>query len=257
MGGLWKPYKHFKNIFFTGDNHFNHFHIIEACKRPYKSVQEMNEDMILKWNAKVGPDDCTFVVGDMFMNEKPQIMADIVSRLNGRIFLIPGSHDRHINKLETLTRGKVKPIEQIVVINMNPEVVVICHYALRVWPCSHYGSWMLHGHTHGRLLPQGKSWDVGVDVNGFAPLSWYEIKVIMSKRPKNIDRICGEEGGGIFWPFSVHEYEDALRELPSPEEMATDKGLGVYAAWWEVQHKRLLGRMKTSKGGNKPFFTKD
>lgn len=252
--GLWKPYKTYPHVFFTSDTHFNHFSIIQACKRPYSPVQEMNEDMISKWNAKVSPEDCTIVAGDMFMNEKLPIMEDIVNRLNGRIFLIPGSHDRHLNKLETLTKGKLKPTEQIVIINMDPEVVVLCHYPMRVWPSSHYGSWHLYGHTHGRLLPQGKSWDIGADVNGFSPLSWEEIKEIMSKRPENIDRIQGD--GDIYWPYSVEDYEEALRELPSPEEIATDKGLGFYAAWWEVRHKELLGRMKTSRNGTKPFLTK-
>lgn len=182
-------------------------------------------------------------------------MVRIIEQLNGRIFLIPGSHDRYLNRLETLTRGKLKPIEQVVIINMNPEVVVLSHYAHRIWPYSHYGSWHLYGHCHGRLLPQGKSWDIGVDVNDYSPLSWDEIKVIMNKRPDNIDQVQGD--GDIYWPFSVEDYEEALRELPSPEEIATEKGLEEYTVWWEIQHKRLLDRMKTNKGGNKPFFTKD
>jgi calcineurin-like phosphoesterase family protein len=43
----------------------------------------------------------------------------------------------------------------------------------------------LFGHSHGTLEPIGKSWDVGVDKNGYAPLSWDEIVEIMKNRPDN------------------------------------------------------------------------
>jgi calcineurin-like phosphoesterase family protein len=56
---------------------------------------------------------------------------------------------------------------------------------MRVWPRSHYNSWHLFGHSHGKLEPVGKSWDVGVDKNNFIPLSLTQIEKIMEKRPDN------------------------------------------------------------------------
>ena len=35
----------------------------------------------------------------------------------------------------------------------KPQLVVLCHYAMRVWDRSHYGSWHLYGHSHGNLPP--------------------------------------------------------------------------------------------------------
>ena len=49
--------------------------------------------------------------------------------------------------------------------------IVVCHYAMRVWPRSHYNSWMLYGHSHGKLAPQRKQWDIGIDNNNFYPIS--------------------------------------------------------------------------------------
>jgi calcineurin-like phosphoesterase family protein len=40
---------------------------------------------------------------------------------------------------------------------------------MRVWPRSHHNSWQLYGHSHGKLLPIGKQWDIGVDNNDFYP----------------------------------------------------------------------------------------
>jgi len=43
----------------------------------------------------------------------------------------------------------------------------------------------LFAHSHGRLEPVGKSWDIGVDNNGYYPVSMDELVEIMEKRPDN------------------------------------------------------------------------
>lgn len=41
-------------IFFTSDNHFGHEKVIQFDGRPFSSVEEMDTEMIRRWNAKVG-----------------------------------------------------------------------------------------------------------------------------------------------------------------------------------------------------------
>jgi hypothetical protein len=45
--------------FFTSDHHFGHKRIIELAKRPFTSVDEMDEYMIVRWNDRVKPGDTT------------------------------------------------------------------------------------------------------------------------------------------------------------------------------------------------------
>ena len=52
------------STFFTSDHHFGHAKIIEYCKRPFSSVEEMNQVMIDRWNEVVGPDDHVYHLGD-------------------------------------------------------------------------------------------------------------------------------------------------------------------------------------------------
>ena len=37
-------------IWFTSDTHFYHNKIVEYCQRPFASVEEMNEELIARWN---------------------------------------------------------------------------------------------------------------------------------------------------------------------------------------------------------------
>lgn len=80
-------------IFITADHHFNHENIIEYCKRPFKTVAEMNEVMIERWNKQVGKNDLVIHLGDFGLGDKEKIK-EIRKKLNGTIILIKGNHDR-------------------------------------------------------------------------------------------------------------------------------------------------------------------
>ena len=40
-------------IFITADHHFHHKNIIEYCKRPFKTVEEMDNIITEKWMKKL------------------------------------------------------------------------------------------------------------------------------------------------------------------------------------------------------------
>lgn len=150
--------------FFTGDQHFSHVNILKYCDRPFDSIEEMNEAIIKNFNKVVGKKDHTIHVGD-FTFKNPD---EFISKLNGDHTFIRGNHDRWMGK--SYHEMWVKTIEK--------QTIVACHYAMRVWPQSHYGSWQLYGHSHGKLPPIGLQYDVGVDNNNFFPLSFEQLKKI-------------------------------------------------------------------------------
>jgi len=80
-------------IFITADHHFHHKNIIEYCNRSFKTVEEMDNVTIEKWNKKVGRDDLVIHLGDFALGTKEQVK-ETKEKLNGTIILIKGNHDR-------------------------------------------------------------------------------------------------------------------------------------------------------------------
>lgn len=86
------------NVWFTSDTHFNHSKIIEYCYRPYSSVEEMNRDLIARWNARVKPGDIVYHLGDVALGQFTEL-PPIIAQLNGDIELSLGNHDRNAERM--------------------------------------------------------------------------------------------------------------------------------------------------------------
>lgn len=78
-------------IFFTSDHHFCHANIIKYCKRPFESVDQMNEEMVRRWNEVVGDEDTVYYLGDFSLAK--QAVELFARRLNGEKHFIMGNHD--------------------------------------------------------------------------------------------------------------------------------------------------------------------
>ena len=179
--------------FFTADPHLNHFPIIQYTNRPFKSLDEMNEELIKRWNATVPQGGLTYVIGDLIWGSGKGYTTkgtiDILHRLNGQIFLIEGSHDKPAMRLFKNGFQKIVATSPLKKIRIDGQDVVLCHYCMRTWQRSHFDSWHLFGHSHNRLKAEGKSLDVGVDGHNYYPWTWFEIKEYMNKRPHNFNYI--------------------------------------------------------------------
>lgn len=164
---------------FTADQHFGHANVIKYNNRPFKTVGDMDAELIRRFNSKVGKGDCTVHAGDFCWKKNHKEAQVYIKQLNGTHIFVKGSHDRWCNdKAPFMWRRMI-----------DGQFIVVCHYAMRVWERSHYNSWHLYAHSHGRLPPQGKSWDVGVDNNNYYPISFEELKKIMLDRPDNFNYI--------------------------------------------------------------------
>lgn len=161
-------------LFFTADHHFGHANIIKHCKRPFANVDEMNDSLVVAWNLKVGPKDTVYHLGDFCMGD-PALYR---SRLNGKIILLRGNHDHRTRNLD----AHFQEVCDVKLLKHDGHELWLSHYAHRVWPKKHYGTWHLFGHSHGGLPPlRDGSIDVGVDTSwSYAPYSWQEVKDLLT-----------------------------------------------------------------------------
>lgn len=166
--------------FFTADTHYGHSAIIKYTNRPYQDVNQMNEALIQNWNNVVGEKDEVWVLGDFAFYSDVDKMKSIFNRLKGNKHLILGNHDR-LNKMKELGWGSIHTRYEL---RHRSGTIVLDHFCLRTWNKAHYGTWHLHGHSHGTLqhTENELAIDVGVDCFNYTPVEYEEIKKIMSTR---------------------------------------------------------------------------
>ena len=154
-------------VLFTSDTHFGHAAVINLCNRPFTSVDEMDQEIVERWNAAVRPGDTVWHLGDFAHKCRPDRVNWIFSRLNGTKHLIVGNHDKRPAK-----ELGWKSVHDLVELDVAGQRIVLCHYAMRTWPgAGPRGKAIhLHGHSHGSMPGSRHSLDVGVDSVGFTPL---------------------------------------------------------------------------------------
>lgn len=159
--------------------HFFHSNIIRFCNRPYNSVDEMNDDLIKRWNNKVLTTDTVYFLGDFAMGKynKTQLI-EIFDSLNGIKHLIFGNHDHSdVKSLPWVTQRDMHNIKD------GGTTVAMCHYPMRDWYNKFHGSYHLFGHTHNTIPNLPRACDVGVDAwEDMTPVTLEEIKEKLDKQ---------------------------------------------------------------------------
>lgn len=170
------------NVWFTSDTHLGHANIIKYCKRPFANVAEMNEAIISRWNERVKKGDLVYHLGDFAFCREVTDLITFSKRLNGQKHLVAGNHDRFVKQKRDDNYGFVT-IQPYKKVSVGDQKIVLCHYPFKTWDGSHRGSWNLHGHSHGTMPRDftAKQIDVGVDVWGFAPISFEEVSHEMER----------------------------------------------------------------------------
>ena len=192
-------------IFFTSDTHFSHFNIIQYATRPFDDIDQMNAEIIRRWNTVVGEDDTVYHLGDVAMG-KLEISLAHVTRLNGHKILVAGNHDKcwigdrayrkgtdaQVIALRLQKNRKLYFNAGFSEIINSPDVngktleltlstglkVAVSHFPYQgdsqdqdrytQWRPKDEGLPLITGHVHGKWLQRGKMLNVGIDQwNGY------------------------------------------------------------------------------------------
>lgn len=135
-------------VFLVSDTHFGHMGVCRFMRndgvtklRPWDNPQEMDEEMVKRWNETVRPNDKVYHLGDVVINRKA---LHTLSRLNGDKILIKGNHD--IFRLEEYT-PYFRDIRGYHVMNG----MILSHIPVHESNLYRFGT-NIHGHTHSNRV---------------------------------------------------------------------------------------------------------
>jgi calcineurin-like phosphoesterase family protein len=159
-------------VYFTSDTHFGDPRVLRIDRRPFASLEEHDAVLVANWNAVVGPGDEVWHLGDFALG-KPDGQADaLLDRLAGTKRLIIGNNDGPA----TVASTRWASVQHYAELELDGLRMVLCHYPFRTWNRMGQGVLDLHGHSHGKLTPAPRQYDVGVDVHGFRPVTLEEVR---------------------------------------------------------------------------------
>jgi calcineurin-like phosphoesterase family protein len=135
-------------VFLVSDTHFGHAGVCHFMRndgvtklRPWDNPEEMDEEMVKRWNETVRPNDKVYHLGDVVINRKA---LKTLARLNGEKVLIKGNHD--IFKLEDYA-PYFKDVRGYHVMNG----MILSHIPLHESALYRFGT-NIHGHTHSNRV---------------------------------------------------------------------------------------------------------
>jgi len=217
-----------EKVFFTSDTHFGHQNIIRYCNRPFHNAEEMNAELIHRWQEVVPHDGIVFHLGDFCLGS-PSLWNRILSSLPGRKYLILGNHD--MKSTSPIYTKQFELVTQQMIIRVGHQTIILNHYPLLCYCGSYRDEWQLFGHVHsGPVSPGGLDiprlrmlfplqYDVGVDNNDYRPISFAQVKAKIEGQIK-----ASREAAGI------------IIEEPIPKVFRvvfTDKGISIDPALLE------------------------
>lgn len=136
------------SVFLTSDTHFGHAGVCRfTCDdgvtkiRPWINPDEMDEEMVKRWNETVKPTDKVYHLGDVVINRR---CLSILNRLNGDKVLIKGNHD--IFKLQDYTKH-FRDIRAYHVMNN----MILSHVPVHPDSSGRFKA-NIHGHLHQRRV---------------------------------------------------------------------------------------------------------
>ena len=143
---------------YISDLHFFHDRIIELDQRNFPDSHTMNKFMLEQWNSKVKGGDIVIVLGDMFASKNPDEVNVILNRLNGKICLIEGNHDKMWLKKEGINLNRFEWIKQYTELTDGNYNVILSHYPTFCYNHQYLvnqdetpRTFMLYGHVHNTI----------------------------------------------------------------------------------------------------------
>ena len=156
-------------LFIIADPHFGHKNVITYCSRPFSSVENMDRELIKRWNNTVSKKDKVFFLGD-FALDKATIQK-IAPQLNGMKTLVKGNHDSYPDEFYSSCGFKEVSKYPILVQGFY----LMSHEPLLLSQTTPYFNFHGHVHNDAKYIDTPTSKCVSVERIDYTPYCFLEI----------------------------------------------------------------------------------
>ena len=157
--------------FVIADTHFGDDNIRKFENRPFDTVIQMTRGLIERWNETVSENDTVYVLGDFCVeSEIKTVLAE--NKLNGKIILIVGNHDKGFE--EEYRKYGVEVIEHPIILD---GFWILSHEPMYVSEQTPYAN--VFGHVHNNPMYKtvsSRSYCVSAERIGFMPIDFEVVK---------------------------------------------------------------------------------
>lgn len=159
-------------IYLSSDLHLGHDKDFIWKNRGFSSVEEMNEEIVKRFNEILTEDDRLYLLGDCCMGPN-DISMPYLEKIKGHKYLIIGNHDTVNKIMEYKNRNIFEDIEFGDRIKYKKKMFELSHRPMLMGNGSNEKIWNLHGHTHQLHAFDSVPlcYNVGVDAHDCYPIS--------------------------------------------------------------------------------------
>ena len=169
-------------IWFTSDPHFCHDKDFVWQVRGFESIDEMNAEIVRRWNERVYPDDDVYVLGDLTLGIVEEGIR-LIAKLNGYLHIMRGNHDTDKKVERYLELPNVVEVKCADILKYKKAIFWLSHYPTITANYDDDKPWAQHlvclfGHTHQEQPFYNDNpymYNVGMDAHNCTPISIEEI----------------------------------------------------------------------------------
>ena len=181
-------------IWFTSDMHLGHDKDFVTKARGFETVEEMNAEIIRRWNERVYPDDDVYVLGDLTLGDVEEGIR-LIAKLNGYLHIMRGNHDTDKKVERYLELPNVVSVQYADVLKYGKAVFWMGHYPTITANYDDDKPWAKHvvclfGHTHQEQpFYNGNPYmyNVGMDAHNCTPITIDEIIADIRKKKEELN----------------------------------------------------------------------
>ena len=180
-------------IYFTSDLHLYHNKEFLYGSRGFTCVEDMNNEIIKRWNALITDEDEVYILGDSILNDTERGI-DILKILKGKKYYIYGNHDAD-DRIELMKEScpEITFLGWSYMLRIGKKQLYLCHFPTITKTTydtpNKQGVICLYGHTHQDTIFYDNNpymYHIGIDSHNLTPVEINDIIAEIQKKKEEI-----------------------------------------------------------------------